>query len=309
MSFSCQGGEPKYEMSYPVLGTGSEMNFNLQPKTKMGLERWRFGTWCSCIFFWGVLPKIGVHQNGWFIMENPFKMDDLGVPLFLETPIFKGVIFKFTTTPAPAQWNFLHFIIASFQTVPQSLRGRNKETESERQVGGNIAKTMKACLSKKNDRIQKANTSLYTLLMVWHIYLQPLQLGNFFWNLPKIGCPPLTRVSNTTPNSACRSCAPGKLQLLEESRKSESLTVTFHHNHLSNRTFFLSLCFCFLKVSGCFCFRCFFPRGFVLLWQENPRFLYIFCSFLVVLRDFLNKRHPSFWDVFIEVVRSQPSTH
>ena len=35
-----------------------------------------------------MFPRIGVPENGWFVVENPIKMDDLGVPLFLETPIY-----------------------------------------------------------------------------------------------------------------------------------------------------------------------------------------------------------------------------
>ena len=69
-----------------------------------------------------VFPKIAVPQNGWFVMEHPIKMDDLGVPLFLETPIslenwsgygewltfyYLGWSFKYRSSPSLVDSSFL----------------------------------------------------------------------------------------------------------------------------------------------------------------------------------------------------------
>ena len=42
---------------------------------------------CIYIYIYG-FPEMGIPQNEWFIMENPIKIDDLGVPPSREMPIY-----------------------------------------------------------------------------------------------------------------------------------------------------------------------------------------------------------------------------
>lgn len=135
-----------------------------------------------------------------------------------------------TTTPAPAQWNFLHFIIASFQTLPQSLfsgRFRSRDRIGE-EVGWG-----KTCPKDYESLSFKKKMHLFKMQIPASSNCDPFDFPNLevtkfrpekvtYYGFTFRGL--LGNLPNLGPrNSAWRSCAPGKLQLLEEISKSESL--------------------------------------------------------------------------------------
>ena len=71
----------------------------------IGIPGYKMHRFSMDIYIW-VFPKLVVPQNGWFIIENLAKMDDLGVPLVLETPIYHLQMLQF---PLPAMSGF-HFL-------------------------------------------------------------------------------------------------------------------------------------------------------------------------------------------------------
>ena len=83
--------DPSHVTTRPVGGGGDPFFWSLRswrPPQRSEVGVWKHqvlvASWMFISEKWGVSINGGI-QNGWFIRENPARMDDLGVPLFQET--------------------------------------------------------------------------------------------------------------------------------------------------------------------------------------------------------------------------------